>query len=102
MVTAQQYGSGSSGDHPGVPGLDPDLPYGPHDLQDWWESRFDRMRQFERNLAWWQSIWDYVDGFFRRAKLRGLRETMRRDPDGHLCPNCLHWQGSARSGGFGR
>jgi hypothetical protein len=102
MITARAYGSGSSSDHAGVAGLDPDLPYGPHDLGDWWDSRFDRGRRFERNLEWWQSVWDFFDGFFRRAKLSGLRDAMRRDPDGFICPNCLHWAGKKSQRGFTR
>jgi hypothetical protein len=102
MIAARAYGSGSSSDDPGIPGLDPDLPYGPHDLGDWWRSKFDPVARAERNLNWWQSIGDVFDGFFRRAKLRGLRDAMRRDPDGMICPNCLHWDGKTPPRGFTR
>ncbi len=101
MITARAYGSGSSSDHAGLAGLDPDLPYGPHDLGEWWQSRFDPSLRRDRNLAWWQSIWDFFDGVFRRAKLRGLGDAMRRDPDGMICPNCLHWHGKTQPRGFG-
>ena len=91
MVSASAYGSSS--DDPELPGLDPDLPYNRADLGDWWESRWNQARRRERHLEWWQSLWDVIDGVFRRLKLRGLREQMRRDPDGMICPNCLHWDG---------
>lgn len=102
MLSARACGSGSSSDDPGLPGLDPDLPYGPHDLSDWWESRFDRARRFERHREWWQSLWNFFDSFFRRSKLRGLRDAMRNDPEGLICPNCLHWDGATQPRGFTR